>query len=392
MSDLGLFDKNNLDTNADDASLIERRADNQWLYAVAWREALSIAYRRSVTYQEAFVAADKYAPAILGRQELLFQPSESKSSRYYRERAALLTARLHRETGSQERRILPIEALDQEIKELEDLLQSARGYNRTQREKLEELRKIRKEFEEQEFVRRRESEVLLQDWNRGIELPTFFSQKARNYHDFALPNERVMRVWLTHEIKVEDLAGVDFIYEYHQPKEKRARIAAIQYKLPQGDSKNIIIDEKIQAQLDRMCTAFCKNDLCVGPSHDERPVNNRPYKFPHCCAFFRPTDRLQQLNSRLATTGYHLRRCDIDRVCEYTQKEGNKVITPEISRQHGISYMVFEELFNTERLGSRWLTYEQLQIFHERYEVIKPFEQAGIYIQEAPQPEPATLF
>jgi hypothetical protein len=60
--------------------------------------------------------------------------------------------------------------------------------------------------------------------------------------------------------------------------------------------------------------------------------------------------------------------------------------------RHGISYKIFEELFNTERLGSRWLTYEQLQKFHKSYEVIKPFEQAGIYIQEEPEPELATLF
>lgn len=391
MSDFKLFDNETHGSNPNDVSLIERRFEGQWIYTVAFREALSIAFRRPVTYPEVFAATDKYAHEILGRQDLLFRPGESKSARYYRERAALLTARLQRETGSTEKNIRPIEALDREIRELEDLLKSDSGKNRTQRDKLEELRNIRREFEEQEGARRDESEVLLHDWNRGLDLPTFFPQKPHNYHDFALPGERVMRIWLTHATKAENITGVDFIYEYHRPKDNVARLAVVQYKLPQGDSKNIIINHDLQGQLDRMCAVFCGNELCVGPSYDDKPVDNRPCKLPHCCAFFRPTDRLQQFNSRLATTGYHIRRCDIDRVCEYTPG-GNKVITPEISMKHGISYTIFEELFNTERLGSRWLNYEQLQKFHQRHEVIKPFEQAGIYIQEAPVPEPETLF
>lgn len=391
MSDFKLFDNDTYGTTQNEASLIERRFEGQWIYTVALREALSIAIKRTVTYQEVFNFADKYAHEILGRQDLLFRPDESKAARYYRERAALLTAKQQREIGSIEHRIRPIDVLDQEIRELDDLLKSDSGQNRTQRDKLEELRNIHKEFEEQEVVRRDESEVLLHDWNRGIDLPTFFPQNPHNYHDFALPGERVMRVRLTHETKAENIAGVDFIYEYHRPTDKSARLAAIQYKLPQGDSKNIIINDKLQGQLDRMCAVFCDNELCVGPSYDDLPVDNRPFQLPHCCAFFRPTDRLQQFNSRLATTGYHIRRCDIDQICEYTSGR-KKVITPEISMKHGISYTIFEELFTTEKLGSRWLTYEQLQKFHQKYEVIKPFEQAGIYIQEAPAPALETLF
>jgi len=258
---------------------------------------------------------------------------------------------------------------------------------------LNELYNTRIEFEREETARRRESEVLLYEWNRGLDLPTFFSQKDDTYHDFALPDQRVMRIRFTHETKAEDIAGVDLIYEYHRPKEKIARLAAVQFKLPKGDSPNIVITNDIQKQLDRMRTVFCRNKLCIEPSFDDKPTDNRPYQLPHCCAFFRPTDRLQQFNSRLATTGYHIRRCDIDHIGTLTKDdEGNKVLTPEISRKHGISYTIFEEMFNTERLGSRWLTYKQLQEFHQAYEVMKPFEQAGIYIQEAPEPELATLF
>lgn len=394
MSDFKLFDDDTENSRKNDAELIERRADGQWLSAVALRESLSIAYRKSITYAQAFAAADTCALELLGRQELLFGLGESRSARFYRERAALLTAKHQRKTGSTTERIRPIEVIDQEIGELEDLLESDNGYNRTQREKLEELRAVRKEFEEQETVRRDEPETLLHDWDKGLDLPIFVSsQKAHNYRDFALPGERVMRVRFTHMTKAENIAGVDLIYEHHHPKEKVARLAVVQYKLPKDDSKNIIIDEKIQKQLDKMRNVFCENELCIGPSYDDKLVSSRPYVLPHCCAFFRPTERLQSLSSRLATTGYHIRICDIDQVCEYTKTLiRNKMITPDISVQHGISYTIFEELFNNERLGSRWLNYKQLQKFHKEFEIIRPFEQAGIYIQEAPEPEPATLF
>ncbi len=393
MSDFKLSDDDTDKNGKNDAALIERRADGQWISAAALRESLSIAYRKPITYAQAFTAADTCALEFLGRQELLFGLGESKSARFYRERAALLTTKLQRKTGSTTERVRPIEAIDQEIRELEDLLESDNGYNRTQREKLEELRTIRKEFEKQETTRRDEQETLLHDWDRGLDLPTFVAQKEHSYRDFALPGKRVMRVRFTHMTKAENIAGVDLIYEHHRPKEKFAHLAVVQYKSPKDDSKNIIIDEKIQKQLDKMRNVFCENELCIGPAYNDKSVSSRPYVLPHCCAFFRPTERLQSLSSRLATTGYHIRICDIDRVCDYTKTlVRNKVITPDISTQHGISYTIFEELFNTERLGSRWLNYEQLQKFHQAFDIIKPFEQAGIYIQEAPEPEPATLF
>lgn len=404
MSNLNLFkdDPNSVDdTDPDDSSWVRSRFDAQWLYAVAYRESLSVAYRRSIEYAQVFLTADKYAPLILGRQVLLFKPGESKNARFYRERAALLTRKRQLEEGatlsvrkrqqkmgSTENAIQPIDILDRDIQELEDLLKSDNGRSRTQREKLEELYNTRREFEEQQVVRHEEPEVLRHEWDRGLNLPTFFPQSETEYHDFALPDERVMRIRFVHSTKIESITGVDFIYEYHLPKEQKARLAAVQYKLPKRNSKNIVIEDEIQAQLDRMCTVFCDNELCAGPQYDDD--GNRRYQLPPCCAFFRPTDRLQQFDSRLATTGYHIPQCDIDRVCEYTRTEKrNKVITPEISMKHGISHRIFEELFNTEKLGSRWLTYEQLEKFHQAYEITKPSEQAGIYIQEAPVP---TLF
>ena len=177
LSGIDLFSSGGQDINPSSDSLISRRMDGQWLYTVASRDGLSIALKRRVKYLEVFAFADKYAHAILGRDALLFNPDESRSARYYRDKANLLTENLQRRTGSSEERIQPIEVLDQEIKELEDLLKSSSAPHRTQREKLQELYETHREFEQEEVARRRESEVLIHEWKRGLDLPTFFSQK-----------------------------------------------------------------------------------------------------------------------------------------------------------------------------------------------------------------------
>lgn len=175
MGDIDLFSNHGQDINPSDDSLIGKRIDGQWLYTVASRDGLSIALRRRVKYSEVFAFADKYANEILGRDSLLFNHDESRSARYYRDKANLLTENLQRQTGSSDARVRPIEVLDKEIKELGDLLRSSSAPHRTQREKLQELYETRIEFEREEIVRRRESEVLLHEcpshprWFRELE-------------------------------------------------------------------------------------------------------------------------------------------------------------------------------------------------------------------------------
>ncbi len=392
MSNLRLFDE---DIPSDDNSAYQERLDGQFLSIVALRAGLTIARRTSTTYAETFTIANKLAPTILGREHMLFQPEESENARLYREKARLMSKRKENELLAVKKRgealtpkekeaciVTAISAVNKDIEDLEALLKMDSSESTSLQKQLESHYRVRKEFEEQEIARRDEHDIILKDWNKGIDLPTFFVQDTHNLHDFALPGNRVMRIRMLHPQKAETITGVDLLYEYHRPKEKVARIAAVQYKLPQGNSKNIIIDDEIQGQLDRLSTTFCGNELCVEPSHESAFTSKRLYSFPRCCAFFRPTDRLQGFNPRLSTSGHHIRICDIDQICAYT-KSNKKVLTPEISREYSISSAIFEELFNTNKLGSRWLTYEQLDRFHRQYEIIKPYEQAGIYIQEA---------
>ena len=383
---------NQLDNDEqDDDSIFQRRIDGQWVYTVALREALTIAMQKSVTYEMTLQIADKLAPEILGRQLLLFKPGESKEARFYREKAQRLSEKRTRENraidGRKTVEVTPIQAIDEGIAELQDLLKAGNGTSHHLRGELEKLLGVRKELEKSISVHRGEQEILLKDWKLGLDLPNVFSQENNydiHYHDFALPDHRIMRIRMIHTLRAETLTGADLIYEYHRPLERKARLAAVQYKVPDKGSENIIIDERMQRQLDKLRDVFCKEKLC-DESVEAGEMKSLQYRLPCCCAFFRPTDRLQAFDTRLATTGYHIRRCDIESVCAYTTT-GKKQFTPTINRIHGISSAIFEELFNTERLGSKWLTYEELERFHRTYEIIKSHEQASIYIQETSAP------
>jgi len=388
---------NNLRLFEDDVpngdSIYQERLNGQWVYTVALREVFAIIRRGNVpTYAETLAMANKLAGEILGRQHLLFSPGESNDAQKYREKARLMSKRKKDELlkSKNGEKISPeedeatlvtaIQAVDLEVDDLINLLKSDNGQNPHLRADLDNLKKVRGELEEQETAPRDEHEILFKDWNKGLELPVS-GPGGNGYHDFALPNNRIMRIRMLHPHKAETLTGVDLLYEYHQLDQQRARLAAVQYKIPKAEDKGLTLYKDIRNQLKRLESTFCKNEFCGKLSDSDTAYRLSSY----CTAFLRPTDKIQKFDPRLATTGYHLRVCDVLK-CQEKTREGTPRLGLEMMREQGISSRVFEELFNTNRLGSRWIKYEDLETFHHQYELIKPYEQASIYIQEVSAP------
>src|SRR5690348_11703966 len=103
--------------NQDDESLYQARLNGQWIAMVALRETLGIALRRTPTYEDVFSVADKLAHEYYGREHLLFRAEESKEARKYRQKAGLLSAQRR-----DSKEVSALEAIDSDIKILEDLL------------------------------------------------------------------------------------------------------------------------------------------------------------------------------------------------------------------------------------------------------------------------------
>src|SRR5437867_8999539 len=327
--------------NPADESLYQARLDGQWNAIVALRETLGIARRRAPTYEEVFAVADKLAHEYYGREHLLFRAEESKEARKYRQKAGLLSAQ--RRDGKE---VSALEAIDLDIKNLEDLLNADQTQDRSLiQDDLIHLRNTRRELEEQEMIPREENEVILKDWSRGLDIPTFIASND-DYHDFALPGSRVLRLRLLHPGKAERVTGADLLYEHHEPGTKRIRLAAVQYKIWNG--KGLTITQDIQNQLDRLASAFCYHSMC-----EELDGLVCKYRFPYCSAFLRPTDKLQSLDPKHSSSGYHIQICDIPQLSKGTLK-GNKRLYKEDVKNHAVSFLIFEELFNKGQIGSRW--------------------------------------
>src|SRR6185436_11701465 len=100
-------------------------------------------------------------------------------------------------------------------------------------------------------------------------------------------------------------------------------------------------------------------------------VSSSEYRLPYCCAFLRPTDKLQNPN-KLLTTGYHLPICKIDKVKRSGPK--NHVVSLSDILTTAIKPHSFEELFNMEILGSRWLEKAELEELYRRTRILEPKE------------------
>ena len=98
---------------------------------------------------------------------------------------------------------------------------------------------------------------------------------------------------------------------------------------------------------------------------------------PYCCAFLRPTNRIQNPDNQLKSTGLHIP------ICEVLKKIGNdvKLLKKEIN-SISISNRIFEEMFISNSLGSRWLSITELEKFYEFNEIRSFTNRIRVHAQE----------
>jgi len=183
-------------------------------------------------------------------------------------------------------------------------------------------------------------------------------QLGQGYHDFQLPDSNILRLRLVHPDRAEQITGADIIYERHVPRQQRVSIVGVQYKI--WDDKSLYLsDERMQRQLARMKEFFCDAKLCQAGSEDHT------FRFPFCGAFLRPTDRLQNPNQKLRTTGEHLPIRQIDKVKRTGVRDGEMLSLDSI-RHMSLSHHVFENLFTSGKIGSRTISYDELETLYAK--------------------------
>lgn len=344
------------------------RLDSEWVTVNALRELIRLATRgdhSKATYNHALELGAQICPALLGKEVSLLQRSrESDVTREYRQRAEAMTRKSGKEVSA-------VSILEADISEYRDLLTTAKGNQQTDqlRRRLKSLKQFREELVP---LRHSENQLIFRDaYNANHQMPS--PKMGHGFRDFTLPDENIMRLRVFHPDRPEHLSGADLIYEKHDAKNQTASLVAVQYKI-WDDRRLLLSDTRMSKQLDRLRAFTCKTDLCV--SND-----TYHFRFPFCAAFLRPTDRLQNPDQTLISSGEHLPICQIDR-CSRESARAAKMIHYEDIRNVSLSQDVFEHLFSNGKIGSRTLSFVELEKLYEQFEISADSDRILIHAQD----------
>lgn len=350
----------------------EQRIDAEWVAISAFRDLLKLATKgdsSKSTYAEALDFGAELYPALLGAESsLLRRASESDTTREYRQRAHLKS----QATGTT---IQPLELIAPDIAELEQLLAVAKETKEKGRvdqlkNRLKTLKSARDQLDPQAHT---ETQLIGRDagaFPGG--LPSIGS--GRGYRAFELPDGNALRVHLLHPDKAEHISGADVLYERHEPTKEVATLVFVQYKIWEKQTLSLK-DSRLQAQLAKLRSLVCDGRFC---SHDEELP---PYRFPHCAAFLRPTDKLQRPDQKLISSGEHLPICRINQ-CEKINRFGTPVIDYQGIRSTSVSGTAFEYIFSYGKVGSKPVAYHELEDLYSKLRIAADPNQLVVHAQE----------
>jgi len=136
-----------------------------------------------------------------------------------------------------------------------------------------------------------------------------------------------------------------------------------------------LAEPRMQIQLAKLRKFTCDSAVC------EQQQGFNSYRFPCCAAFLRPTDKLQSASQAFVSSGEHIPICRIDE-CKSIGERGASILEYKKMRGVSLSSEMFEGLFNTGKIGSRQLDYEELTTLYEAHEVAAGQDTVVIYLQE----------
>lgn len=348
----------------------DKRLDTEWVTLNAIREMLGISLKGTIspTYNQALNFGRAIAPSIFDSDKsLLGKEKDPPLVEEYKQRADGLS-QIRGEM------IEPLALLDKDI-ETHELLARTSGERDQIWRKLQILRNIRPYFLPRNYT---ENELIIRDMHLVDRNLPFASQATEKVRDYRLPDGRGLRVRLLHPDPPEHSAGADLIYEQYWESRRVVRIALVQYKIWNGRVLYFSQAANVEEQLRKLQSNFCDKDMCKLQKESSRQES---YRLPYCLAFLRPTDKLQAPDSRLISSGLHVPVCVVNRNMEDTGR-GNKKLESKKFRSEAVTHKVFEELFNANLLGSRWLTYEELEEIYQEHKILQPKERILLHAQE----------
>lgn len=335
------------------------------------REAVSIAKKapQPITYEHSLDFIRDIAPDIYEQiTKLLSNKNESDEVKYFKSVAEA--------KSTYDVKVTPEELILAAIEEHEVLLENADD------KKYIAKRIVQYKSALEYFLPRNLSEhrILNRDFylaDRGgwCSQPIY---KDDHYIDYALKNSNILRLRLLHPDNAEAVLGVDLIYEIFDLGNNRVRFCHIQYKT--WNTKVLYLnDERMTNQLSKIESHLCKKGFCKDENGNK---NSMGYRLPYCAGFLRPTSKLQTNESKLISTGLYVPICEVEKI----RVSDNKITSQNIESR-SISSKNFEDLFNENLIGSRWITIEALDKFYEDNGIKSMTDSVRVHAQEFILPE-----
>ncbi len=200
--------------NGDQYEVDDQRLNIEWTTANATRETFGIAHKGSSipTYMQTLALCRQLLPKLFDDDHsILLRQQQSTGVQMYRQKATGMSSK-------QGRIVTPLEAVNLDINELEELIAAAQNQPlELIKNQLRSLRKIRQELNELEMKKYTEQQLILRDVSKTHRnLP--LSGEGKDYREFGLSHGRVLRIRMLHPDPPEVSIGADVLYEFYWDK------------------------------------------------------------------------------------------------------------------------------------------------------------------------------
>ncbi len=351
---------------SDNSIEAEERRNNAFTALCALRECITIAKQSdsTISYKRALAFLKDINPSVYTDiKNLLTQTNESEIVKYYKQVAESLSNK-----GEE---ITPLELIEKEIERNRTLL-DGETEGASIWKKIFELEAAREYFLPEQIT---ENRLLNHDFTlEGRD--SFFGKKIYNSEklkDYKLSKDRILRLRFLHPDKAEHILGADLIYEQFNLKAQEVRFVHLQYKT--WDDKILYFSNgNLLNQVEKLFTNMCNSGYCYGEHGDNLPEK---FRLPYCSSFLRPTSKVNKPDSKLLTSGIHVPIC----VTKVLANQGNK-LTKFNCAQDSVSFKIFEELFINNLIGSRFISFEELEFFYQEKGINSEVARIRVHAQE----------
>ncbi|WP_416440080.1 hypothetical protein [Phnomibacter sp. MR] len=355
-----------------------QRTDLAFQLVVAMRDIVNIAKKKGyrATYDNAIRLFHDFNPELY--EDIITclpQRNLSDEAKYY-------LAKAEAQSLNSDDPISALELVEEDIRMNKNLLsqeESSADAKRSIRGKISSLETLRKSLKPRKIS---ENRILIRDTSKAErkDFGAKFVGETDDFVDYKLTKEKYLRIRLLHPDNPEHLTGADLIYEQHNIDSGKIRFLFLQYKIWEDGVLYFSKAKNLDAQLKKLGACICERGYCK-PPEDISPT--AAFRFPHCSAFLRPTDRIQQQNEKLVSSGIHIPVCLVE---ELKEIEGGKISKNNI-RYQSLTHEMFEVLFNRAFIGSRWMDENEVEAFYKTYNILDNDESIIMYVREMKEDE-----